>query len=728
MRGKWLLADVNPTKANLYYYEHKFNAEKGATMTANVCADARYKLYLNDQYVCDGPCRGSNHVRYYEQPELTPYLKEGENKIRVEVLFVTEDMFISIFRYSKPALWFDGYLTEGDKVTQVCSDLDGTWTCRRLDSVEFVNPHGWMPSLPPYQKVYGEDSFTDISLITTNDSIERECVGPCGIVDRYPLEPRMIPLFKPEERKPFKLIKNEQGLKTVDAGAYTTAEVCFRFKGTKGEKLHIKYSECFQRHGSGKKGLRDDSTGWLGGAIDEITLTGEWQTFETFFFKAFRFVQLEFNAETELEVDWDRSGYMVYFYPLNENGTFECNDERLNRIWDISKNTVKCCMHEIFVDCPHYEQQQYGMDTALEVMFQMRMSDDSRIIKKSIIDFVHSQLPNGMLQANYPSRDVQVIPTFSLYWILMVREYLRYRGDEEFVRTLTGTIDKVLEAFNTILTKEGLVGVTKYWHFVDWVPGWPLGRPACGDCEPLTVYSLIYAAALNASAEICDAVGRTALASEYRMRHQDMVANINTHCYNTEAGLYRDTPCVDNFSRHTALWAVLSGAKTGNEATELMERAMNADIAVPTFSMNYYMFRALEESGCYKYADKVMDGWQHMLDLNCTTWCENPDDPRSECHGWSSAPIYEFSAMRLGVQPTENGFRAVKIKPVTDGLEWAMGMVPTPYGLIKVEWKKENGKLIFNAEMPKDANVPVTVEIEGAEAFTTTENTIYMEV
>ncbi len=35
MRGKWLIADVNPTKANLYYFEHKFNAEKGATTICN---------------------------------------------------------------------------------------------------------------------------------------------------------------------------------------------------------------------------------------------------------------------------------------------------------------------------------------------------------------------------------------------------------------------------------------------------------------------------------------------------------------------------------------------------------------------------------------------------------------------------------------------------------------------------------------------------------------------
>ena len=285
-----------------------------------------------------------------------------------------------------------------------------------------------------------------------------------------------------------------------------------------------------------------------------------------------------------------------------------------------------------------------------------------------------------------------------------------------------------MEAFNTLINKDGLVGTTPYWPFTDWVPGWDCGVPEGGRSEPITVSCLIYATALEAAAEICRATERTALADEYTQRQSRMIANVNKHCFDRERGLYRDTPSKRNFSEHTTIWAVLSGAVTGNAASELMEKTMNENVAKCSFSMNYYMFRALEKSGCYKYSEKIMDGWQKMLDMHCTTWCENPDNPRSECHGWSSAPIYEMSALCLGVCPDSNGFGSIKIKPVTNGLDWAKGTVPTPHGVISVEWKKSGGKLIFDAHTPENINMPVTLFLENALPFSTCEHSIHAEI
>jgi hypothetical protein len=91
-----------------------------------------------------------------------------------------------------------------------------------------------------------------------------------------------------------------------------------------------------------------------------------------------------------------------------------------------------------------------------------------------------------------------------------------------------------------------------------------------------------------------------------------------------------------------------------------------------------------------------------MLDLHCTTWCENPDSPRSECHAWSSAPAYEFSAMVLGVYPTADGYKTVRIRPdfQTHALTWAKGSVPTPQGNILVEWKKSDGEIELSVTLP----------------------------
>ena len=118
--------------------------------------------------------------------------------------------------------------------------------------------------------------------------------------------------------------------------------------------------------------------------------------------------------------------------------------------------------------------------------------------------------------------------------------------------------------------------------------------------------------------------------------------------------------------------------------------------------MNYYLFRALETADRYNYAPEVFEGWERMLDLHCTTWCENPDTPRSECHAWSSAPTYELSAMALGVYPTSDGYKTVRIKPMIDNFDMdsAKGTVPTPYGVIDVSWEKKDGKFALNISLP----------------------------
>jgi hypothetical protein len=147
-------------------------------------------------------------------------------------------------------------------------------------------------------------------------------------------------------------------------------------------------------------------------------------------------------------------------------------------------------------------------------------------------------------------------------------------------------------------------------------------------------------------------------------------------------------------------------------------------VAVCSFSMNHYMFRALELSGRYdKYAPTQLKGWETMLDWHCTTWCENPDSPRSECHGWSSAPTYEFSAMVLGVYPTADGYKSVRIKPNVDcyGLEWAKGTVPTPMGVISVAWEKKNGQVELDVSLPEGADMDCNVILPDGQSYALTE-------
>ena len=724
----WIYANEKPQDTHFYYFTKKFEAKAGDTLTANVCADTRYQLYFNDNLVCEGPCQGPEGIKYYESADLSPYLKDGENTIFVKVLYMKEGYFTTVYRRSRPALWFDGRLT-GDGSSKVIG-TDESWECVRDDSVIFNHGTGLHGSMPPFEEWLGEGALSPVEVCKWYEpNTQNKGVNVWGIVELYPLNPRIIPQMELHPRKEMTAVKSGAGFVDYDTGEYTTAKVYFRIKSPRGTVVKLIYSECYSyadakgTYGQTKRrrDAYDDVDSGLVGPCDIIHGNGEEQIFSPFWYRAFRFIRAELPEGAEISVS-----YSPYFYPLDNAGSFECSDEAYNKMWHISRNTLLCCMHEMYVDCPHYEQAQYEMDSTLEMLYTFRMGSDKLMPLKSLTDLAHSQISDGMMQANYPSSRVQIIPNFSLFWVLMARDYIRYTADVKSVRKFLGTIDKLFEGFEELITEEGLIGPTPYWPFVDWVPGWERGVPSGGRTAPLTVTCLMYATALKAAAEICEAAGRTARANEYKSRADMIIANVNRLCYDEEAGLYRNTPERREFSQHTTVWAVLSGAVTGEDAGELVDRTFNSEYKISkcTFSMNHYLFRALEKANRYNYAQAVLEGWHTMLDWHCTTWCENPDAPRSECHAWSAAPAYEFSAMALGVYPTGDGYSSVRIRPnVKDlGISWAKGCVPTPFGVIAVDWKIYGDTFTMNVTLPENSDMITSIELPDGSGFNMTKS------
>jgi alpha-L-rhamnosidase len=109
------------------------------------------------------------------------------------------------------------------------------------------------------------------------------------------------------------------------------------------------------------------------------------------------------------------------------------------------------------MDCPYYEQLMYVGDTRLEALTTYAISPDDRLPRKSILLFGLSRLPDGLTQARYPSRDVQVIPPFALWWVGMVYDYALWRGDQAFISALLPGVRAVLDGFLAHVNAENLL-------------------------------------------------------------------------------------------------------------------------------------------------------------------------------------------------------------------------------------------------------------------------------
>lgn len=725
--SNWIYANDKPSTTHFYYFKKRFTANKGDKLELSVSADTRYRLYINGQFICDGPCMGAAHLRYYETADAGFALKDGENEIFVKVQYVTGPYFHIVYHGDHPALWVDGKLTNAfGEAVAIGTDAD--WECMRDDSVTFHNFYGIHGSMPPCEEWANEEKLVPVTVANWfKPTLETNGFSPWGTVDPYSMYSRPIPPMREYEKRDLTEVKRGEGFVIYDTGEYTTAKVYFDLKAPRGCDVKITYAESVsfdEPIGVRPQGkaIRDDINAIgsrIDGMYDLIHTRGGEQSFDSFWFRAFRYIKVECPSSVEYSLT-----YAPYFYPFDNAGSFECSEEKYNKMWHVSLNTLLCCTHETYVDCPYYEQGQYSMDGALEMLYTFRNSSDVMMPRKFINDLAASQTVDGMICANYPTSVTQVIPDFSLFWILALNDYLRYTGDKTNVAQHMGTVDKVLEAFEILKNSDGLINPTKYWAYVDWVPGWERGVPPKGDDEPLTVTCLMYAAALRAAGQLCLALGKNARASEYESRAIEMISAVNAHCYDADAGLYLNSPTGDTYSQHTSVWAVLSGAVTGEHASRLIDTTFNSDKAVAkcSFSMNHYLFRALEAADRYNYAPQVFAGWEKMLDLHCTTWCENPDTPRSECHAWSSAPTYELSAITLGVMPTLSGYSALRIKPdaKTLGLDWARGTVPTPYGCVEVDWTVEGDRFNLKVTLPS-TDMDAEIVLPDGRSFKQTE-------
>lgn len=695
--------------------------------SVRISADTRYRLYINGRELAHGPCQSTLHVKHYEELDCAHALVDGENEISIVVLHMSGLGFTTAPHCENPALYFDGTLITKGETVKIVSDE--SFSVLRAKHISFVHHPHCMRSLAPFEIAAGNLDHEELKCqVLYVPHIEDNSYGSWGVKELYYMEKRPVQILEISPKLPLTVVReyydgNGKYNILLDAGAYTTSMLRYEYCAPEGTEINVIYAECMLTPGEDRS-LHKDMRDYIHGEIvygtrdsnhyDELIASGAEQTFEPFWYRAFRFIRVECSEKPE----YFRANAARYTYNYETDavcggiGSIECSDERYAKLWEVSRNTLECCTHETFADCPFYEQQQYVGDGRFESVCAWKLSNDSKMQKKLIIDTVHSLQPDGQIATTSPNMWTQIIHVSNFYFINLIREYLRFTGDSDFVKTLIGTVCSNIGYFEGKKTPEGLICPPDGCHFIDWASAWKNGYPEGGDKAPMAIYNLMYASCLKDAAEICEACDYKGLSSDYRALHAKLVAAVNKYYYDEEAGLYADLPGEKAFSEHANVWAILSEAVTGNAAYALAERMMNSDFVVKSsFSKNYDLLRSLEKVGLYeKYASSILKQWDAMLEKHCTSWCESLSFPRSECHGWSCTPMYEISAMILGVSPVENGFKKVRIKPTLMGLDYAKGRVPTPYGYIDVAWTLDAGKfsleVISNVEMDMEIVLP----------------------
>lgn len=399
----------------------------------------------------------------------------------------------------------------------------------------------------------------------------------------------------------------------------------------------------------------------------------------------FRFVRID-RLDADGAVDLRRVRAVFIYRDLPYLGSFQCSDQRLNRIWDVGAYTVHLNMQDHLWDGIKRDRLVWLGDMHPETMVATTVFGCVDVIPSSF-DYVRDRTPlPGWMNG---------ISSYSLWWIICQRDWFLYHGDRKYLGEQREYLTALLKHLAAYVGPDGRETLDGF-RFIEW--------PTSED--PLAIdqglQSLI-TMALRAGAWLCDVIGEAGAAVQARELAD-----------RTAQAVRPESP-----KKPSNALVALAGM---GDAVDINRRilAVEPDRGVSTF-FGYYVLQARALAGDVQGGlDLIRSYWGAMLDLGATTFWEDfnldwvdgsagidelvPEGRRdihadfgnycykglrhSLCHGWAAGPTAWLSQHVLGITPVEPGYAAVRIRPVLGDLEWAGGAMPTPHGMVTVEHQR----------------------------------------
>lgn len=394
-------------------------------------------------------------------------------------------------------------------------------------------------------------------------------------------------------------------------------------------------------------------------------------------------------------------------------GTFRCNDERLNKIWQTGAYTVHLNMQEYLWDAIKRDRLVWVGDLHPEVMTVSSVFGFNPVVPKSL-DLIRdiTPLPDWM----------NGISSYSIWWLLIHRDWYYYQGNLPYLREQQSYLTALLRHLITKVDADGKECLDGN-RFLDWPSS---ENPAAINAG---LQSMMIQA-MRAGEELCAVLGEDALAADCRKTMEKALA----YSKRMKKDFLSKEKEIKPGTKQAAALMALSGIMDPEEANRKYLSVGDAK-GFSTF-YGYYMLRAMALAGNYQGAlDVIRTYWGTMIDLGATTFWEDfnmewlPDASRidelvpagkkdihgdfgaycyqgfrhSLCHGWASGPTSWLMEYVLGVQPLEPGCKSVRITPNLGDLEWVEGTFPTPYGVIEIRHEKgTDGKVTSHIKAPKE--------------------------
>ena len=538
----------------------------------------------------------------------------------------------------------------------------------------------WNQATPPALFVEGETIHTDSSWLATYEDkiwIDENGVAhgsgiyvPAGCWNFNSIEtpPSMFRLQRKEQRPVCCQTMTVHGI-LYDFGKETFGYL--KVKGLKG-RVHIYYGE------SAEEALDKEHCETL----DVLCDGGELES------KAFRYVYIE----KEQDASYEEVSMDYEYLPFDEkkSGSFRCDDDELNRIWEVGAYTMDLTTREFFMDGIKRDRWTWSGDAIQSYLMNYYLRFDLDCVKRTI----------RQLRGKDPvTAHVNTIMDYTFYWFKSISDYYEYSGDEAFVREMYPRMKTLMDYCLGRTNADRMAeGQPDDWIFVDWVD-FPMHKRGV-----LAFEQILFCKALETMArcaEICKDQEQ-----HYAEQAETLRKKVKSLFWDDEQKAFlhaveegKMNPQITKFPN---MFAILYDFVPEVEKKQIMQSVMlNKEIpAITTPYMRFYELAALCEMELQQEVlTEIKAYWGGMLREGATSFWEkyNPEETgrqhlamygrpygKSLCHAWGASPVYLLGKYYLGVKPTKPGYAEYEVKPTLGGLKWMEGEVPTPFGKIYV--------------------------------------------
>lgn len=424
--------------------------------------------------------------------------------------------------------------------------------------------------------------------------------------------------------------------------------------------------------------------------------------------RAFQYVFIPETEEGEIEIKAIHS-----FVDIPVRSEFHCDEELLNKIWDVSATTFKLASGIFFIDGIKRDRWIWSGDSYQSQFINQYLFQDKDICKRTL----------WALRGKDPvHQHINTIVDYSMYWITGILQYYQMSGDIDFVKAIYPRMKTMMEFLMEQLEDNGfIIGREGDWIFVDWTDMDKEG-PVCAEQMLLaTCYETM------ALVEKLVAEDESFAADYYQKKREKLLANIEKFYWDEEKRAYIDgfVSGKRHVTRHGNIFAVLFGIADRNRANLIAKNVILND-QVPQITTPYFKFYELEMMCNLGMKKKVLEQmrsyWGGMLKEGAVTFWEEYDpsksgkdhyemygDPygKSLCHAWGASPVYLLGRYFAGVRSTAPGYETFEVEPDTTNLGNYQCSFPVGTADVKIKWDgaklsvcagKDGGTLVWKGE------------------------------